>query len=341
MKIKKVSGKFYFVLWLTEVCELFSHSVIPDLNSAVTFGIMSDKNKRNLSDISLPYSDVATKKTREGSLNNLTLNNSVMEGVSQQPGAPVCSSTPDTPDTHHPPTMLHHPPPPFGYPAQYFVNPQPLTLSSDDLQKIADVVSASVRASIREEVQDLIQQMVEPIRADVNLLRQENENLRLQLDELEQYGRRSLIRVSGIPETPEESTTEKLLEVTSSVGVALTSSDIVTSHRVGDPRKQRQSPRQIIVRLQSTDVKFSLMKEAKKLRKNSETRHIIINEDLTKYRDRLLYLCRQLCRERKLKQAWTSNGKISVRDFGDRTYAIRKESDLAPFGHVSKESGHS
>lgn len=63
---------------------------------------MSDKNKRNLSDISLPYSDVATKKTREGSLNNLTLNNSVMEGVSQQPGAPVCSSTPDTPDTHHP-----------------------------------------------------------------------------------------------------------------------------------------------------------------------------------------------------------------------------------------------
>lgn len=177
MKIKKVSGKFYFVLWLTEVCELFSHSVIPDLNSAVTFSIMSDKN--NLSDISLPYSDVATKKTREGSLNNLTLNNSVMEGVSHQhqhqPGAPVCSSTPDTPDTHHPPTMLHHPPPPFGYPAQYFVNPQPLTLSSDDLQKIADVVSASVRASIREEVQDLIQQMVEPIRADVNLLRQENE----------------------------------------------------------------------------------------------------------------------------------------------------------------------
>lgn len=83
------------------------------------------------------------------------------------------------------------------------------------------------------------------------------------------------------------------------------------------------------------------MKEAKKLRKNSETRHIIINEDLTKYRDRLLYLCRQLCRERKLKQAWTSNGKISVRDFGDRTYAIRKESDLAPFGHVLKESGHS
>lgn len=69
--------------------------------------------------------------------------------------------------------------------------------------------------------------------------------------------------------------------------------------------------------------------------------HIIINEDLTKYRDRLLYLCRQLCRERKLKQAWTSNGKISVRDFGDRTYAIRKESDLAPFGHVLKESGHS
>lgn len=96
--------KFYFVLWLTEVCELFSHYVIPDLNSAVTFSIMSDKNKRYLSDISLPYSDVATKKTREGSLNNVTLNNSVMEGVSHQPGAPVCSSTPDT----HPPTMLHH-----------------------------------------------------------------------------------------------------------------------------------------------------------------------------------------------------------------------------------------
>lgn len=98
-------------------------------------------------------------------------------------------------------------------------------------------------------------------------------NLRLQLDELEQYERLSLIRVSGIPETPEESTTEKLLEVTSSVGVALTSSDIVTSHRVGDPRKQRQSPRQIIVRLQSTDVKFSLMKEAGKKLRNQAHHH--------------------------------------------------------------------
>lgn len=81
MKIKKVFGKFYFVLWLIEVCEFFLYFVILDLNFVVMFGIMSDKNKCNLSDIFLLYFDVVIKKIWEGLLNNLIFNNFVMEGV--------------------------------------------------------------------------------------------------------------------------------------------------------------------------------------------------------------------------------------------------------------------
>jgi hypothetical protein len=40
-----------------------------------------------------------------------------------------------------------------------------------------------------------------PIHTEINALRTENNDLRKQLDQLEQYGRRPLIRFSGIPET--------------------------------------------------------------------------------------------------------------------------------------------
>ena len=107
-----------------------------------------------------------------------------------------------------------------------------------------------------------------------------NNDLHLQLDELEQYGRRPLVGFSGIPEVQGEDTTDLILNVTKKAGIST------------------RAPRQIIARLRSVDLKFKLVKSHKILQRNPETKQVPINDDLTKRRDELLFLRRQLCRKK-------------------------------------------
>lgn len=177
----------------------------------------------------------------------------------------------------------------------------------------------------------MIKEKTEQVRNQIEQLQRENMNLRRDLDELEQYGRRPLIRLSGIPESSLEDTKAKILEATSKAKIKLSPDEIVNSHRVGHPKRQRAGPRQIIARLNSVETKFRILhvRSSKLFQNNVQTKGISVSEDLTKYRDKLLYLCRQLCRNGELKRAWSSNGKISVRDNSDRVHHIRAESALS------------
>lgn len=130
-----------------------------------------------------------------------------------------------------------------------------------------------------------------------------------------------------------ENTTEIIVEATSKAGIQLDRSDIEISHRIGKPGN-RSAPRQIIARLTSVDKKFQLLKSSKKLRDHPDTKHITINEDLTRFRDYLCFLCRHLVKNRQIKKVWTTNGKIHIRDNSDKLRIIREERDLIPFGHT-------
>lgn len=69
--------------------------------------------------------------------------------------------------------------------------------------------------------------------------------------------------------------------------------------QVGKPANTRQGPRQIIAQLKSVDTKFHILRNSKKFQENDYNKGISINEDLT--RDCLLFYCRQLCHQRRLK----------------------------------------
>lgn len=125
-----------------------------------------------------------------------------------------------------------------------------------------------------------------------------------------------------------------ILDAPNKAEIPLQPDDVVSSHRVGRPHKDnRSTPRQIIASLKSV-VKFRLVKTYKKFKENPDTRNIKIIEDIIKYRDRLMYLCRRLCRARQLKNVWSSDGKIRARDLREPTHVIKQESDLVCFGHV-------
>lgn len=258
----------------------------------------------------------APKKSKDGSISD------------QPPAIPSQTSTPEYNRTEKNDTPT-------------FVVTGPFTICDDDIQRIAVAVKSLLSAelaTISTQIQDIVKAEVhkatQPLKEKVNVLEKQNKDLFQKVDELEQYGRRPLVRVAGIPETADENTSDKILEAVSAVGIPLQREDIIVSHRVGKPDRNRTRPRQIIARLKSVDLKFHLVKNSKKFKNNPSTRNVAINEDLTKYRDRLLFLGRQLCRNHNLKSVSSSNGKIKVFDLNNRAHYIREEADLIQFGHV-------
>ena len=150
-------------------------------------------------------------------------------------------------------------------------------------------------------------------RAHIDLVAWEN-------DRLEQYGRRSNMRVYGIPETQGESTTQIVLDLANRLGSPLTVHDICTSHRLGYHRRPREGedsapPRPIIVRFTRRDAKISMMRQRRKLaggrqdqQNNGDYRpNIYLNDDLTSLRSKMRYI---LSKESDMEHVNTINGRL-------------------------------
>ena len=69
---------------------------------------------------------------------------------------------------------------------------------------------------------------------------------------------------------------------------------------------------------------------ARKLAKDNGYKDVYINEDLTKFRNELLYQARKLVKAKCLLGAWSADGNILVRD-DNKVHRITSESDLLPF----------
>ena len=104
-----------------------------------------------------------------------------------------------------------------------------------------------------------------------------NRQLKNDLDNLEQYGRRNLMRLSGIPEpVGEVDTTETVCKLISEIDPEYKPTVVIRSHKVGkisQPGSFNRKTRQIIVRLAVPSVKMRLLIS----RKNVEKKRIASN----------------------------------------------------------------
>ena len=67
-----------------------------------------------------------------------------------------------------------------------------------------------------------------------------------------------MVRVSGIPESPNENTTEKIVMTLAKADIPLQSEDIIISHRVGKWSNSRDKPRQIMRNCDQLILSFTL-----------------------------------------------------------------------------------
>ena len=186
-------------------------------------------------------------------------------------------------------TQVGQPSAPMSFPSGYLPQLQSVPgahfgLSDSDVMRVA----LQCKLLISSEIDRLVKEKVEIATADLKnsvvFLKNENENLRkcmselesklsTKVDDLEQYSRRSCIRISGIEEVADENTDEIVLQLANRIDVELNPRDIDRSHRVGAPKRasntddmetdrqrQPQRPREIIVKLKSYQARLALLK---------------------------------------------------------------------------------
>ena len=187
---------------------------------------------------------------------------------------------------------------------------QTVKISEDDTKKNAE----AVKLSILSDIQHMIDLKTQPLIEKINVLEKVSRQLTNDLDNLEQYGRISLLRISGIPEpVGEVDTTETVRNLISEIDPEYKPTDVIRSNRVGKislPGSLNSKTRQIIVRLADPSVKIRILRSRKNLRKSRNFKSVYINEDLTRTRIKIFYHARQLLKTKQIENLWTTNGKI-------------------------------
>ena len=214
------------------------------------------------------------------------------------------------------------------------------------LDLVLGAVAARVSDRLLEELAGLKEKLLEKDR-EISLLKD-------QVDALEQYSRRSCVRIGTVPESADENTDEIVKAVAKSVGVNLTDDAIDRSHRVEKKSATATRDRPILVRLTSYRHKEALVKARRALKqidgakivpsadwpplaRNSgssatpASRKIFINEDLTRIRAHVAAKARQLKRDStNLRHMDSRDGFIFVKK-NNSSYKIATIRELAVF----------
>ena len=105
------------------------------------------------------------------------------------------------------------------------------------------------------------------------------EQLSEKLDNLEQYGRRSSVRMFNVPQLPDQPCDDAALKIINElIGDNVSEADIERCHTVDKPNAQAN--RRIIIKFKSYQYKAEVYKAKTKLKENPDK--IILTEDLTK-----------------------------------------------------------
>ena len=160
----------------------------------------------------------------------------------------------------------------------------------------------------------------------ISLLYTKIDELSQKNDDLEQYTRRNSVRIVGISEEDKEDCDSKVLDLvneTMSLAPRIELSDLDRVHRIG---RKGNKDRPMIVKFTSYRQRSRVIKARSALK--DVTPKIFINDDLTSKRATLLWKARMAKTAGRLKDCWSSDGRIVIKDMNDQIHTIRCDDDL-------------
>ena len=198
------------------------------------------------------------------------------------------------------------------------------------ISKESEFIISSLRSlfdqnfkELRSEMSDLKDVIIKDLIEENKKLRESNNKLKDKMMELEseineinQYGRRNNLEISGIPEDIRmDKLEEKAIEILGKVNVKVESRDIEGCHRLGKLKKNN-TPRKTIIRFVNRKNCLQALINRRMLRTLNTADmglgnvKLYLNENLTPENNRLAYFCRKLKKDKKISKTFTRNGVV-------------------------------
>ena len=176
----------------------------------------------------------------------------------------------------------------------------------------AQAICMADNAKLSEETRRLADQNLKLL-ADNAKLKLEVSTLNSNIEELEQYGRRTSLRFHNVPITVNElqKTDDLVVNIANTIlkiSPPLCTDDINRSHIIGAIKDGKG---QLICRFRNWKIKNAVYSCKKNLKDNPSK--IFITEDLTKFRQSLVKELNDLKKKHKISSFWTYDGRIFVK----------------------------
>ena len=170
---------------------------------------------------------------------------------------------------------------------------------------------------------DQLQATVEVSKHVSSTLEESVKSLTYELDDLQQYSRRTCLLIHGVAEEEKENVEAKVFDVVNKdVKANLADTDVSRTHRLGKKRSDGK-PRPIIVRFLS----YRQRKQVFDRKKALKGKKIVITENLTKLRYSLLNKCKDHFGK---ENVWSFDGRICCKS-GDNKLTFTNASELEEF----------
>lgn len=198
--------------------------------------------------------------------------------------------------------------------------------SMQEMSKKYDEVVAQMKLQ-HTDISDLRKRME---RLEEKVKEQEVEQLRKQVNDLEQYSRRMNLEVHGLPQHTDENLLDKLNVLATELDLPqLSETDIEAVHRLPSKPKESGAVRAapILVRFSSRVTKEAWLEKKRKLKQAKSK--IFFNENLTAQNKALFWQMRTKAKEKEYQFTWHRNGRLFVsRGPRDKVIRISTVNDL-------------
>lgn len=203
------------------------------------------------------------------------------------------------------------------------------------LDKIIEKILLKINPIIEKSVNDLMSAQLQKLNQKQAQLEQENDQLRVRLDQFDTEARLSSLVIHGLVESEvaheskeaaeREATQATLTLCNSTLGLPIVESDIASAYRL--PKKGKEKQRPVIVRFESSRIRNLIYKARFQLKKTS----VFINEYLTPKNAQLYARTRGLVREGRATSTWTASGLVYLKltsDLGAKPIKILSLKEL-------------
>lgn len=204
-------------------------------------------------------------------------------------------------------------------------------------EEVIKGLKAAILGDFHQEIQSLqtcVESLTKQLKekdTTISHLQDQINQLEQKCDTQEQYSRRNSLRLTGLKEHEHEDIGEVVIDIINNkmkVSPEIKVDDIDRIHRVGPKKTNHQ--RQVIVKFATYRARQRVFEAKRNLREANAGRstNMFWNEDLTKKRTTLLWQARQQKKAGKIKDCWSYDGNILVKDRNSKIMPISSANEL-------------